>query len=58
MGARTKTFDCVRMKHKAADKIQKAIRGMTREKELAYWAEGTKELLAQKKALQKQKGRV
>lgn len=47
-----KTFDCVEMKHRGADKVQQAIEGMTLEEELAFWAEGTRELLARKKQLQ------
>jgi len=48
----TKTFDCVEMKHRGADKVQHAIRRMTVAEELAFWAEGTRELLARKRELQ------
>ena len=53
-----KKFDCVEMKHKAAEKIRKATRGMTREQELAYWAGGTEELLSREKSLRESGRRV
>ncbi len=53
MATKTKTFDCVKMKHKGAEKVQREIRGMTREEELAYWAKGTKRLLEEQARLQK-----
>lgn len=51
MKTRTKTFDCVEMKHKGAEKVWQATRGMTQEEELAFWAQGTRELRALKKAM-------
>lgn len=48
----TKTFDCVDMKHRGAEKVQQAISGMTLAEELAFWARGTRELLARKSELQ------
>jgi hypothetical protein len=53
MATTTKTFDCVEMKHKAAAKIRRETRGMTLQQELAYWAKGTKSLLARRRALVK-----
>ena len=41
-----KTFDCVEMKHKGAERVQQEIAGMTMAEELAYWARGTQELRA------------
>lgn len=41
---KTKTFDCVEMKRKGAEKVQQEIAGMTIEQELAYWQHGTDEL--------------
>ncbi len=47
---KTKTFDCVDMKHKAAERIRGEIAGMTPEEELAYWRRGTEELRAIQRA--------
>ena len=52
METKTKTFDCVAMKRKGAEQVLRETRGMTREEELAYWARGTEQLLARRKALQ------
>jgi len=41
-----KDFDCVEMKHKGAEKVQARLAGMTREEQLLYWNERTRELLA------------
>ena len=41
---RKKTFDCVEMKHRGAEEVQKTLAGMTLEEELAYWQSGTEEL--------------
>lgn len=41
-----KRFDCVRMKREGAERVQEEIRNMTREEELAYWQQGTRELEA------------
>jgi hypothetical protein len=34
---KTKKFDCVEMKHKAAEKIYETVVNMTREEELRFW---------------------
>ncbi|MBL8875725.1 MAG: hypothetical protein JNM86_08020 [Phycisphaerae bacterium] len=39
-----KQFDCVEMKRQAQDRIREKLRGMTKEQELAYWAEQSKRL--------------
>lgn len=39
-----KDFDCVEMKREAQEKIRDELRGMTREQELAYWAEQARRL--------------
>jgi len=39
-----KDFDCVEMKHKAAEKIQKKIVGLSTEDELKFWKEQTESL--------------
>ena len=36
---RTKAFDCVEFQHRGALRIYEATKDMTREEELAYWAE-------------------
>lgn len=41
---KTKTFDCVEMKRRGAEKVQKQLEGKTFEEKLAYWKKGTKEL--------------
>jgi len=55
---KTKTFDCVEMKRKGAERVMERTKGMTREEELAYWKKGTeelrklqKELIAKKKSV-------
>ncbi|MDD5675590.1 MAG: hypothetical protein PHC61_15575 [Chitinivibrionales bacterium] len=32
-----KKFDCVEMKHQAAEKIARRLQGMSRKEELSYW---------------------
>lgn len=41
---KTKTFDCVEMKRRGAEEVQKALIGLTPEQELAFWESGTTEL--------------
>jgi hypothetical protein len=43
---KNKGFDCVEMKHKAAERVQARLARMTREEQLAYWDERTRDLLA------------
>lgn len=38
---KTKTFDCVEMKHQGAEAIRKRLRGKTKEKKLEYWKKRT-----------------
>ncbi len=38
---KTKTFDCVKMKRKAAEKIYQQITSMTREEEQRFWNSAT-----------------
>jgi hypothetical protein len=42
---KTKPFDCVEMMHQGAKRIHLATKGMSREKELAYWQAKARELL-------------
>jgi hypothetical protein len=39
-----KTFDCVELQHRGGERVQAKIAGMTREEELAFWAERTEAL--------------
>ena len=39
MNKEKKPFDCVQMKHKAAERIRKELEGKTKEERLAYWRE-------------------
>ncbi len=41
---KTKTFDCVAMKHRGAQRINKKIAGMTLEQQLDFWRERTQVL--------------
>ena len=44
MRTKAKTFDCVEMKRRGADLVQKRIAGLSPEQELEYWRERTAEL--------------
>jgi len=46
-----KTFDCVEMKRRGAEEVQKTLVGMTPEEEMAYWKNGTEELRQRQKEL-------
>jgi hypothetical protein len=37
---RIKRFDCVVMKHQAAEKIYRDVAGMSKEEQLDYWRQG------------------
>lgn len=50
---KTKTFDCVEMKRRGAERIAKLLDGKTLEEQLKFWQRGTKEL----RKLQKQKNK-
>lgn len=39
MTDKKKRFDCVHMKHKAAERIRKELEGKSKEQRLAYWRE-------------------
>ncbi len=41
---KTKTFDCVDMKHRGARIIQEQLKGKSKEQQLQYWQKGTEEL--------------
>ena len=44
MAPKTRTFDCVEMKHRGAELVRRAIESASHEEELKYWREGTEEL--------------
>ena len=39
-----KTFDCVEMMYKGAERIRQQVEGLTMEEELAYWHQQTEAL--------------
>lgn len=41
---KTKTFDCVEMKHRGAEHLKKKIDRLTAQQELAFWTERSSEL--------------
>ena len=41
---KTKTFDCVEMKHRGAEQLKEKIDRLTVQQELAFWAERSNEL--------------
>lgn len=41
---KTKTFDCVEMKHRGAEQLKEKIDRLTVQQELAFWAERSSEL--------------
>jgi hypothetical protein len=54
---KTKTFDCVEMKHLGAEKVQEQIAGMTREEEIKFWKERSQELRRRQEAVQNEQGK-
>ena len=48
---KTKTFDCVDMKRKAAARIHEVIGDLTLEQKIAYWRERSKEFRAEQEEL-------
>lgn len=44
MRRKTKTFDCVEMKRRAAAMIYEKLKGMSQEQQIEYWRRGTEEL--------------
>lgn len=41
---KTKTFDCVEMKRKGAERIYQLVKDMTPAEELEFWRRGTEKL--------------
>lgn len=48
---RTKTFNCVSMKRKGAEKVMNNLSGKNAQEQLNYWAKGTKNLKAEQERL-------
>ncbi|MBU0558579.1 MAG: hypothetical protein KKD86_11430 [Bacteroidetes bacterium] len=53
-----KEFDCVEMKRKGAERLQKKLAGLSIEEELIFWQERNKALKEEQKRLVKRKKRV
>ena len=56
MKTKPKAFDCVRMKHEGARRVQETIKGMTVEEELAYWRKRHEEMVRKKQELLRESG--
>lgn len=52
-----KKFDCVKMKRKGAEILQKKLSGLTLEEELKFWQERTSELKKEQQRLKDKKHR-
>jgi putative protein kinase ArgK-like GTPase of G3E family len=52
---KTKTFDCVAMKHQGAEQLREKIDPMTDQQKLAFWFEQTQELKQRLAAAKAQK---
>lgn len=48
---KTKTFDCVEMKRKGAQRVQEILKGMTMEEQLAFWDKKHEELVRRQEEL-------
>lgn len=44
-----KTFDCVEMMHKGAERVRRQVEGLSIEEELAYWRQQTEALRQMKR---------
>lgn len=49
---KAKTFDCVKMKHRGAEKVREQTKDMTLEQELAFW-QGRSRILKQRQKVTK-----
>ena len=54
---KAKTFDCVEMKHRGAEKVREQVKGMTLEQELEFWQERSR-ILKQRQEVAKEKSRA
>jgi hypothetical protein len=48
---KTKTFDCVDLKRRGAERVQAELDGMTPGQQVEYWRRSTEELLQRKRQL-------
>jgi len=55
---KTKRFDCVEMKRLGAEKVREKTAAMTREQELRFWRERSRELRQLREALQGQESQA
>ena len=53
MTTKTKAFDCVEMMHRGALRIHEALKGKSKEEQLAYWRERHAETIAELKQSRK-----
>lgn len=53
---KTKTFDCVEMKRRAALLIHQEIEGLTEEQQVKYWERRAEELVQYRRRLATQRG--
>ena len=49
---KTKKFDCVEMKHAAAQRVQRKLSGMTQVEKLGFWKSREREMLVRQLAAQ------
>jgi len=54
---KTKTFDCVEMKRRGAEWVQKRLASMTPEQELEYWRQQTEELRREQQRILRSPGK-
>jgi len=52
---KTKTFDCVAMKRRGAEKVYEMVKDMTVEEEVEFWRQKTEELRKLQKAVQEKR---
>jgi hypothetical protein len=53
----TKTFDCVDMKRKGAEKVRSLLKGKTLKEQLDFWKQGTDELRQLKEKMTERKNK-
>lgn len=52
---KTKSFDCVRMKRRGAERVMKQLEGKSLQEQLEYWQKGTEDLKKHQQKLRKAK---
>lgn len=48
---KTKTFDCVKMKHRGGDRIYEQIKGLTLDQKIEYWKRRSQEVRREQEQL-------